>query len=251
MNYDCLEKSYWEAQIQRVEHLRSKITARAVIPTGRAIPDDTDLSIGEGRRLWLTILFIDISRFSQRRSITADEQELMLRILNLFVTEMIRIIEDYGGNVEKNTGDGLMAYFENLPDSDPGMNSTKRAVACALTMSAANDYLISPILRATGVSPLEFRATMDYGQVTIARIGAAQRFNANVAIGNTANFAAQMLGRIKPRDIALGASAWARLPDLWRTPWTELSPVNTGWVYGDTTVPYPLYLYTGRWARLL
>lgn len=251
MNYEGLEKSYWDAQIERIERLHAKIAARASSPVGRVIPDGTDLAIGAGRRLNLTVMFIDISRFSSRRSVTADEQELMLRVLNLFFTEMIRVVEDYGGAVEKNTGDGLMAYFEDQPGDDFTGNSVKRAVACALTMAAANEHLISPILRATGVPPFEFRATMDYGAVTVARIGAPQRFNANVAIGNTANFAAKMLGFVNSGDIALGAAARNRLPALWQTLWTTLSPISTGWVYTDTNLPYPLYLYTGRWAKLV
>jgi class 3 adenylate cyclase len=251
VNYDGLEQSYWESQVERIERMREKIAARASTPVGRVIPDDTDLAIGTGRRLSLTVMFIDISQFSARRSITADEQELMLRVLNLFFTEMIHIVEDHDGYVEKNTGDGLMAYFEDQPGNDSAGNSVKRAVACALTMAAANEYLISPILRATGVQPIEFRTTMDHGDVTIARIGAPQRFNANVAIGNAANFAAKMLGFVKPGDIALGAVARNRLPAQWQTHWTELSPISTGWVYTHTNAPYPLYLYIGRWAKLV
>jgi class 3 adenylate cyclase len=251
MNYDGLQSTYWNSQIERVERLRAKIVARAANPVGRVIPEDTDLAIGTGRRLNVTVMFVDISRFSERRSITGDEQELMLRVLNLFFTEMIRIVEDYDGVVEKNTGDGLMAYFEDRPGDESGGNSAKRAVACALTMVATNESLIAPILRATGVPPIAFRTTMDHGGVTIARIGAPHRFNANVAIGNTANFAAKMLGLVKPGEIALGAAAWGRLPTTWQTLWTELSPVSTGWIYADTTSPYPLYLYTGRWAKLI
>lgn len=252
MNYDGLKRSYWESQIARMECLRARIAERAASTSaGRVVPDDTDLAIGTGRRLNVTVMFIDISYFSARPAVTSDEQELMLRVLNLFFTEMIRIVEDYKGAVEKNTGDGLMAYFEDQSTNAPGGNSVQRAVACSLTMDAANEYLISPILRATGVPPLEFRITMDHGSVTIARMGAAQRFNANVAIGNTANFAAKMLGLVKPGDIALGAAARNRLPALWQTLWTEHSPISTGWVHTGTNVPYPLYLYTGRWARLV
>jgi len=251
MNYDGLEQTYWTSQIERIERLRAKIAARAAVPAGRVIPDDTDLAIGAGRRLDLTVMFIDISKFSQRNSLTSDEQEMMLRVLNLFFTEMIRIVEEYGGAVEKNTGDGLMAYFEDRAGDQAGGNSVKRAVACALTMVAANEYLISPILRASGVLPLEFRTSMDHGAVTIAKIGAAQRFNANVAIGNAANFAAKMLALVNPGDIALGASARNRLPTSWQTAWTELSPISTGWVHTNSQQPYPLFLYKGRWAKLI
>lgn len=251
MNYDGLEQSYWEAQIQRVERLRQKIATRAEVSSGRVIPDDADLAIGSGRRLQATVVFIDISNFSSRPSATQEEQEMMLRILNLFFTEMIRVVEDYGGAVEKNTGDGLMAYFEDRMPPDPGANSIKRALACALTMDATNEWLVAPILRASGVLPLQFRTTMDYGPVTIARIGAPQRFNANVAIGNTANFASRMLSLVGAGQIAVGASAYLRVPELWRAAWCELAPVSTGWTYTGGSTPYPLYLYKGRWARLI
>src|SRR4051812_10828059 len=124
MNYDGLEATYWRKQIDRVEQLRSKIASRANSIPGRVVPDDTDLALGSGRRISATVLFLDISAFSQRRSISADEQELMLRVLNLFLTEMIRVVEDYGGYVEKNTGDGLMAYFEEGAVGSPEQNST-------------------------------------------------------------------------------------------------------------------------------
>ena len=251
MNYDCLERSYWDAQIQRVERLRQRIATRAKLSAGQVIPGDEDLVIGSGRRLQATVVFVDISNFSSRPSATQEEQELMLRILNLFFTEMIRIIEDYGGAVEKNTGDGLMAYFEDRSLLDPGANSVKRALACALTMDATNEWLIAPVLRATGVPTLQFRTTMDYGPVTIARLGPPRHFNVNVAIGNTANFASRMLDLVGAGQIAVGSSACARVPDEWRTAWCELAPINTGWTHTGGSIPYPLYLYKGRWARLI
>jgi adenylate cyclase len=251
VEYSGLAASYWAAQISRIEELRSKIAARDAIAVGRVVPDDEDLAIGTGRRLTATVLFIDLSGFTQRPSATAAEQDQVLRMLNLFFSEMIRVIEDYGGTVEKNTGDGLMAYFEDWGAGTPGGNSVQRAVACALTMEAANALLIAPILRASGITPIEFRSSMDYGPVTIARIGVARRFNANVAIGNAANFAAKSLSLVKPGQVGLGAFAISLLPLEWRYTWTSLAPVNTGWVYTDTNIPYPLYLFTGRWARLV
>jgi adenylate cyclase len=250
-SYDGLPRAYWQEQIERVERLRSKIESRAVAAKGRLVPDDQDLTIGTGRHLTATVLFTDIVAFSSRPAKSADEQELMLRVLNLYFTEMIKIIEDYGGHVEKNTGDGLMAYFERQARGTPGYNSVKRAVACALTMNAANEYLITPVLRASGVAPIEFRTTMDHGEITVARIGAAQRFNANVAIGNIANFAAKALGMVSGGEIGLGAKAWTELPEVWRLTWTKHAEVSTGWTYTDSTNPYPLYLYTGRWSQVL
>ena len=249
-SYDGLPQAYWTNQVERVERLRDRIRDRSAANTGRTVPAETDLVIGTGRRLDAAVMFIDIAGFSRRRSVTAEEQEMMLRVLNLFMTEMIRIIEEYGGHVEKNTGDGLLVYFEQGGAAfEP--NSAKRAVACALTMSAANEYLIKPVLRASGVAPLEFRTTIDYGTITVARIGAPRRFNANVAIGNIANFVSKMLGVVGPEQIGIGANARARLPIYWQQTWTEPSGLETEWFYGGSAVPYPLYFYIGRWVNLL
>jgi adenylate cyclase len=215
------------------------------------IPEEGDLAIGEGRRLSATVIFTDICSFSDRPSFTAEEQEMNLRVLNLYFTEMIRVLEDYGGTVEKNTGDGLMAYFEDHSDYTPEDNSTKRAVACALTMLATNLHLLAPVYRASDVSPIEFRVSVEHGPITIARLGAARRFSAHTAIGGAANFASKMLRHIGRDQIGIGGAARDRLPKHWRDNWTSLADASTGWVYRNTSNPYPLYFYNGRWSRLI
>lgn len=249
MNYDGLQASYWQSQIDRIKAVRDKIDAAPASPLGRVVPDDADLIIGQGRRLKMAILFLDISGFSNRASETEDEQGMLLKVLNLFFTEMIRIAEEYGGTVEKNTGDGLMAYFED-GGGTPNECGSKRAVACALTMMAANDHLIKPILDATPVPDIKFRISIDYGTVTVARLGAAQRFNANVAIGATANFACKMLRFADPGDIVIGSLVRDQLPSTWHQ-FAQFMPVTTGWTYVISKLPCPLFKYIGRWNRLM
>lgn len=250
MDFDGLDATYWRGQAERVEAIRKRIKYgnAAMTALGRVVPQDDDLAIGSGRRLPLTILFTDISGFSARRSWTEEEQANNLRMLNLYFTEMIRIIEDYGGTVEKNTGDGLMAYFEDSQEEYGADNSTKRALACALTMFAANEKLILPILKASDIAPIEFRVSIEHGPVTIARIGAPRRFSSNAAIGNAANFASKMLSHIKPNNVGLGHAAKARLPTAWQTDYCVLADVVTNWTFTSNSAPYPLYIYNGRWV---
>lgn len=246
MNYDALEQVYWEAQKQRIENLRMKIGARPSIGEGRVVPVDDDLSIGDGRRLSMAVMFIDICDFSSRPMETVQEQDLMLRVLNLFFTEMIRIAEEYGGNVEKNTGDGLLIYF-NDDEGSPPSSGPKRAVSCALTMFAATKYLLNPIIQHSNSKPIEFRVSIDHGNVTVARIGAPKRFNANVAIGATANFASKVMRFAQAGEIVIGESAKSMLPDSWANNWTEVISEPSGWTYCSTGNPYKLYKYKGRW----
>ena len=179
---------------------------------------------------------------------TDIEQDLMLRVLALFFSEMIRIAEEYGGTVEKNTGDGLMIYFS---DDTAGISSVQKAVTCALTMQAANTHLINPAIKASNSPEIQFRVTMDYGSITVAKIGAARRFTSHVAIGTIANFASKMLKFAKEDQIVLGEFAKLKLPIDWQLQYTQMLPINTGWNYRATGAPYPVYIYNGRWAKLI
>ena len=249
MNYEGLQDSYWKTQIARITALRERIAATVPSLPGRVVPEDEDLVIGQGRRLKMAVSFLDISDFSGRLSETEEEQSLLLKVLNLFFTEMIRISEEYGGTVEKNTGDGLMAYFEDGAGT-PQEAGCKRALACALTMMSTNEYLIKPILDATPVPEIKFRVSIDYGYVTVARLGAARRFNANVAIGAAANFASKMLAHADPGDIVIGETVRGQLPQAWHQ-FAQPVPSSTGWTYRQSGLPYPLYKYTGRWFATL
>jgi len=250
VDYESLKRAYWERQSQRVGVLRDQIREREDgLAHGRVVPDGTDLALGTGRRLNMAVMFIDICGFSGRPAESDIDQRAMLATLNLFFSEMIRVAEDYAGTVEKNTGDGLMAYFEDNGGSPPE-SGCKRAVACALTMMAAREYLIDPILLASDFKPFEFRISIDYGAVTIAKLGVARGFNSYVAIGTTANFAAKMLRMASAQEIVIGDSVRKKLPLRWQIEFTEAHPEPTGWVCITSNQPYLLYRYTGRWALL-
>jgi class 3 adenylate cyclase len=158
---------------------------------------------------------------------------------------MIRIVEDYGGTVEKNTGDGLMAYFEDGGGDPPAIGS-KRAVACALTMLRTNDEGIAPVLMATRVDRIRFRIGIDYGAVTIANVGVARRFGSIVAVGTSANIASKMLAVAEPGQIVVGEDVVRQLPQDWMRFCHPLE-IQTGYSYrtGDT---YRFFEYTGRWT---
>lgn len=249
MNFNGLQQSYWQQQIERVERVRQQIYNRLSVTSGRTIPDVDDLALSTGRRMGSAIMFIDICGFSNRLCETESEQTMLMAALNLFFSEMIKIAEDYGGTVEKNTGDGLMAYFEDGTSTPE--NGSHRAVASGLTMMAANEYLIKPILIKSGIESIQFRICIDYGQVTIAKLGAAKRFNAIVAIGTTANVASKMLSVAKADEILLGESVKNQLPAEWQSSWVKLHTYQTGWVFRSTNLPYSFYKYDAHWARLL
>ena len=249
MNYDILPPNYWETQLERMEGVLDKIRTRAQsVLSGRDVPEDEILLLGTGRRLPMAVLFLDICGFSSRPSGSAEEQALVVHTFNLFFTEMIRICEDYGGTVEKNTGDGLMVYFED-GGGDPAEDGCKRAITAALTMFYATENAINKVLTSNGVAPISFRIGIDHGEVTIAEVGAARRFRSRVAIGSTANIASKMLDVAERDEIVIGDQVHKGLPGPWSEQLTRLHLVETGWVCTKTGAPYPFYKYVGRWIK--
>ena len=238
-------KAYLTRSFERAETLVGRIEARGPASRpGRGIPEAGDLPIGEGRTLEASVLFLDISAFSSRGSDRAHEQEAMLIALTLFFGEMIRVVEDHGGRVEKNTGDGLMAYFagEGLGAPPP----QQVALEAALTMFAAATRVVNPRICGLGLAPFQFRVCLDHGTITIAEIGAARRFRGIVAIGNTANIAAKMLAKAGPGELLVGERVISGLPQEWLQFLKD--PTPTGWFWTATRQPYFAWRYDARWT---
>lgn len=248
MDYDRLSADYWKQQIERTQDVLQKIQDRAQnVVKGRDVPQEDVLLLGTGRCISMAVLFLDICDFSSRPSGTAEQQALLVHVFNLLFTELIRIAEDYGGTVEKNTGDGLMVYFEDA-GGQPPEDGCKRAVAAALTMLYTTQSAINPVLERSTIPPIRFRIGIDYGPVTIAEVGAARRFRSRVAIGATANIAAKILEVTSADEIVIGDMVYKRIPGDWSSRFAELHTLHTGWVYVLAGNPYPFYKYTGRWT---
>ncbi len=79
------------------------------IKKGRTMPDLSILEIGSARRMDVAILFFDLKSFTATSSKISNEATLF--ILNNIIPSLTRIIQHWGGTIEKNTGDGIMAIL--------------------------------------------------------------------------------------------------------------------------------------------
>jgi adenylate cyclase len=248
MDSSKLTVALWNETRQQVQDTVTRINQRnEVSVSGRVVPEDDHLAIGTGSRMKLAVLFLDICGFSSWESANHEDQDNVLRVLNLFITQMIHIAEHYGGTIEKNTGDGLMVYFPSTSSGD--LETAKTAIAAALTMFYTNENLINPVLTKGGFNPIQFRVGIDFGPVTIARVGALRKFSSNVAIGAIANCANKMLIEAGPNQIVIGNELRLLLPEADKH--TKFLKVSSRFKYIGTTMLYPLYLYTSRWTRPL
>lgn len=242
VNFKSLSWAYFRRQ--KARFLRSLTLLRGrenAIRSGRTIPFGAGIPYGRGRQVEASVMFLDICGFSSRPSETKEQQHQILTAFALFFPEIISIIEDHGGEVEKNTGDGLMAYFVRVDE----IGDVQRAITCSLTILHAAESLINPQLIELGIVPLSFRICIDRGLITVAKVGRKTGFAGFVAIGTTANLASKMLREADPMTLLLGDHMIGHLSQEW-SQYVRLKTDNWGWLTSDGR-PYALWEFDGRW----
>src|SRR5262245_33174825 len=134
----------------------------------------------------LTVLFVDLRDFTARA--TAAKPEHVVAVLNVFLSEMVEVIEErHGGIVNKFLGDGLMALFAEWTGR---VDHADAAVAAGGEMvqrlAAINDRL-----GATGDPPLAMGVGIHTGRAVVGSIGSPRRME-YTAIGDAVNVAARV-----------------------------------------------------------
>ncbi len=228
---------------KRIDVLLDRVNG---VTAGRVMPDLDQVTIGTGKRFSLAVLFLDICHFSDRPNWSSEEQKRVLVVMNIFMAEMLNIVRDFGGTYEKNTGDGLMAYFGDGESTDE--ERVRPAVEAATVMHCINDQLITPWLQKQNIEPVVFRIGIDVGPVTIARVGLRGEENSRVAIGTVANIACKLMKLIPEGGICIGHAAQQALPANWDR-LSQLSSEPTGFVYSVTGAPYPAWELNHRLTR--
>lgn len=144
-----------------------------------------DPSLG-GIEQELTVLFADLRNFTRR--CTVESPQDIVAILNLFLGEMVDIVEQrHGGMVNKFLGDGFMALFGVGETSN--LHATQ-AVTAALDMLASLDE-INHQLALRGQATLAMGIGIHTGYAVMGSIGSNQRLE-YTAIGDTVNVAARV-----------------------------------------------------------
>jgi class 3 adenylate cyclase/GAF domain-containing protein len=151
---------------------------------------DTILDTPEGMRLggdekMVTVLMTDL------RGFTAMSEQMVpgevLNMLNLYLGEMTKILQEYKGTVIEFLGDGILAIFGAPITRD---DDAERAVACALSMQQAMPR-VNARNKIEGYPELAMGAGINTGMVIAGNIGSDVRRKYGV-VGKTINLAARI-----------------------------------------------------------
>ena len=151
----------------------------------------------EGRREELTTLLLDIAGFSK---VTAPlSPERTFSFIHDFFATVDPVILEYGGTIDKKTGDGLLAFFgDELPHPPAPTEVAVRAVKAALE--------IQKRLKEHPTSPkVECRIGINTGLMMIGNAGSQRHFNYTV-IGEAVNLTERLETACVPGEILVGTT---------------------------------------------
>ena len=171
-----------------------------------------------GERRPVAVLFSDIRGFTPMAESMAPDR--LGALLTDYFTEMVDIVFEYGGTLDKFIGDAILAVW-GAPIDAP--DDADRALAAAIAMRAKLAAM-NARAAAQGRPELAIGIGINYGEVFAGYLGSERRLEYSV-IGDTVNVASRLCGDAGGGEIRMSATFVERLasrPQVERVPDVEL-----------------------------
>lgn len=154
--------------------------------------------------------------FSDIRGFTAMSETMLpdeiAKLLNEYFTEMVEIVFEHGGTLDKFMGDAVMALWGAPIAHD---DDADRAIIAAIKMQQILQELNAK-WTADGRPTIEIGIGISFGEVFAGNIGSEQRLEYTV-LGDTVNIAARLCSKAAPGDIIISEPLFKALkttPDV-------------------------------------
>jgi adenylate cyclase len=147
-----------------------------------------------GERRPMTVLFADIRGFTAMAE--QMQPDAIAALLTDYFTEMVEVIFEHGGTLDKFIGDALMALWgAPVAHPDDARRAHQAAVAMQQTVEGLNQRW-----RAAGRTTIAVGIGINYGDVFVGNIGSHRRLEYTV-IGDVVNVAQRLSAEAGPGEI--------------------------------------------------
>ena len=157
-----------------------------------------------GERSEVTLLLSDLRGFT--KACAGMEVEDVVAMLNDYYSELVQIIFEHGGTIDKFIGDAILAVFGS-PEADPDKHGN--AVRASLAMHAAMTRLNSQ-RRQRGQPACDLGVGLHTGPVLHGFIGAKERLEFTV-IGDAVNITARLADGAGAGEVVVSAELHAHV----------------------------------------
>ncbi|MBF0590488.1 MAG: adenylate/guanylate cyclase domain-containing protein [Nitrospirae bacterium] len=172
-----------ERRARDIKRMFSRYVSPKIVEELVNHPDETSLG---GRKRLITVLFSDIAGFTNL-SENLSPEEVVSR-LNEYFTEMVGLIFQYNGTLNKFIGDALMAFW-GAPLSQP--DQAELAVRCALHMITRIKELQAK-WHSEGKITIDIGIGINSGEVLVGNIGAEGMQMDYTIIGDDVNLGSRI-----------------------------------------------------------
>jgi class 3 adenylate cyclase/tetratricopeptide (TPR) repeat protein len=149
----------------------------------------------EGEHRQVTVMFCDLKGFTPLSEKLGEEK--VYSIMDELFEMMIHKVHEYGGTVNKGTGDGIMALF-GAPIAVE--DAPQRAIRSALAIQREMAKFSGTLKGETEIPPLKMRIGINTGPVVVGTLGNDLRVEFT-AMGDTVNLASRMEGLAEPGTV--------------------------------------------------
>lgn len=155
---------------------------------------ECDAAIGDVVSREASVLNVDIRGFTPLTKRSTPEEQIAL--ITQYHARIVPVISAYNGHVDKFTGDGIMAYFGVLAESDSHGADALRAMEEII--KASDRWNVERV--AEGLDPVVIHASCASGPIVFGVIGEEHRLEYTV-IGDAANVSAKMEKQTKSEGV--------------------------------------------------
>ncbi len=167
--------------------------------------DKNELKLG-GQLVDITALFVDIRGFTSMSE--KLQPEIVVSILNRYLTLCGTAIVEYKGTLDKYIGDCAMAIY-NAPLTVN--NHQLMAVKSGLAMREGSEAMNKELMEKYGIN-IEFGVGIHTGKAVVGNIGSDFRMD-YTAIGDTVNTASRLQGQAKAGDVLISEEVYNEIRD--------------------------------------
>ena len=163
----------------------------------------------------LTIVFWDISHFSNLSEKLKQYPELIAMFLNEYLAMAIPIVHEYGGVVDKIMGDGLLAYFGFTEHRDDESHGAINAIFAALKLKKSFrtvKHNWTDVWKAIINSDIDvdIKCGINTGNVLVGLTGSTERDQFSV-IGTHVNLASRLEGKAQNDQVIISSYTLAEI----------------------------------------
>jgi adenylate cyclase len=161
----------------------------------KVLANPSGLELG-GEEREITSFFSDVEGFTSISEKLSPHS--LVRLMNIYLSEMTEIIMAAGGTLDKYEGDAIIAFWNApLDDPDHALRACRAALACQKRTRELN-----PDFRKNFGQDIRMRIGLNTGPAVVGNFGSRRRFD-YTAVGDTVNLASRLEGACKQYRIFL------------------------------------------------